>query len=87
MGPEEHHKMSKEAIRPDHYAVDGVECIEAVKAAFTKEEFEGFCKGNVFKYLWRHRQKDNPTLDVEKAHQYFIWLRNSLAGQPLEISK
>ena len=43
--------------RPAHYTSGGVECIDAIEAALTPEEFRGFLKGNVLKYLWRERSK------------------------------
>jgi len=43
---------------PSHYIQgDGIECIDAIKAALTAEEFRGFCKGNVLKYVWREKYK------------------------------
>ena len=32
---------------PPHYQRDGIECIQAIEAALTPEEFRGYCKGNV----------------------------------------
>lgn len=55
---------------PKHYNLDDkIECIEALKSALTDEEFAGFCKGNVFKYVWRYKLK-NGTEDLEKAQWY-----------------
>ncbi len=34
---------------PPHYKKNGIECIEAIKAALTTEEFRGYCKGNTLK--------------------------------------
>ena len=42
---------------PPHYTAGGIECIDAIKAALTPEEFAGYCKGNLMKYLWRERHK------------------------------
>ncbi len=42
---------------PSHYMQGGVECIDAIEAALTPEEFRGYCKGNVIKYIWRERHK------------------------------
>lgn len=48
-------------INPDHYkqATNGIECIDAIEAALTPDEFRGYCKGNVIKYVWRERLKGN----------------------------
>jgi hypothetical protein len=42
---------------PTHYAAGDIECIDAIRAALTPDEFRGFCKGNVIKYAWRERLK------------------------------
>lgn len=44
---------------PPHYNQGGIECIDAIKAALTPEEFRGFCKGNAIKYIWREQGKDS----------------------------
>lgn len=44
-------------INPDHYRQGDIECIDAIEAALTPEEFRGYCKGNVIKYVWRERLK------------------------------
>jgi hypothetical protein len=42
---------------PPHYSQGGIECIDAIQAALTPEEFRGYCKGNALKYTWRERIK------------------------------
>lgn len=43
---------------PAHYAgLNGIECIDAMRATLTPDEFRGYCKGAAFKYIWRERQK------------------------------
>ena len=42
---------------PPHYKQGGIECIDAIQAALTPEEFRGYCKGNALKYIWRERHK------------------------------
>jgi len=42
---------------PDHYNAGDIECIDAIEAALTPEEFAGFCKGNAIKYIWRMNNK------------------------------
>ena len=49
--------MADNVNRPAHYTSGGVECIDAIEAALTPEEFRGFLKGNVLKYTWRERMK------------------------------
>ena len=43
--------------KPMHYAAGAVECIDAIEAQLTPEEFRGYLKGNVAKYMWRERHK------------------------------
>lgn len=42
---------------PPHYKQGDIECIDAIKAALTEEEYRGYCKGNALKYIWRERHK------------------------------
>lgn len=55
--------------RPAHYTSGGIECIDAMTAAFGDEVVKDFCLCNAFKYLWRHRQK-NGVEDLKKARWY-----------------
>ena len=43
--------------RPAHYTSGGIECIDAMQAAFGAEAVKNFCLCNAFKYLWRHRNQ------------------------------
>ena len=54
---------------PSHYTQGGIECIDAIRAALTDEEFRGFCKGNALKYLYRERHKGGDE-SLEKAMWY-----------------
>lgn len=56
---------------PSHYAdsFGGIECIEAIEASMTTEEFKGFLKGNVQKYVWRYDKKRGAE-DLKKARWY-----------------
>lgn len=62
---------------PDHYNQGGIECIEALKACMTPEEYHGFCSGNVIKYVWRYRNK-NGIKDLKKAKWYLETLIKDL---------
>ncbi|MCW6550345.1 DUF3310 domain-containing protein [Yersinia ruckeri] len=42
---------------PSHYTQGGVECIDAIKAALTEEQYEGYLRGACIKYLWRYKLK------------------------------
>lgn len=56
---------------PPHYQSDnGIECIDAIRAALGRDGFIAYCRGNAIKYLWR--DKVNNVEDREKA----IWYIN-----------
>ena len=55
--------------KPVHYAAGSVECIDAIEAQMTPEEFRGYLKGNVVKYLWRERKKGGKE-SLKKAKWY-----------------
>lgn len=56
---------------PSHYETGKYECIEVMLETQGPEAVKGFCICNAFKYLYRHRKK-NQTEDIEKA----IWYLN-----------
>ena len=66
---------------PPHYRQGGIECIDAIRAALTEEEFRGYCKGNAMKYLWRMGLKGDKVQDSEKARWYINRLLKSLYGE------
>lgn len=55
---------------PAHYTAGGIECIEAIKASMTPEEFRGYLKGTIMAYLWRYQNKGNPLEDLLKSDWY-----------------
>ena len=67
---------------PNHYTQGGIECIQAIKASMSPEEFQGYCKGNVEKYVWRFRGKDG-LQDLKKAQVYLGWLVESVEENQL----
>ena len=54
---------------PPHYNKGGIECIDAIEAMLTHEEFIGYLRGNSLKYRWRFKYK-NGIQDLEKAEWY-----------------
>ena len=65
--------MDQMVNKPPHYTVGDVECIDAIEAALTHEEFRGYCKGNALKYIWRERYKGQ-----EESIRKAIWYLNRL---------
>ena len=54
---------------PPHYQSDnGIECIDAIRAALGREGFIAYCRGSAIKYLWR--DKVNNVEDRNKATWY-----------------
>lgn len=67
---EEPPKIAEDTVNhPSHYTDGGIECIEAIEAALTNEEFRGYCKANCMKYIWRERHKGG-TESLKKARWY-----------------
>ena len=56
---------------PAHYTQGGIECIDAMKAAFGVDELAIYCKIAAFKYVWRCEHK-NGLEDLRKA----VWYLN-----------
>ena len=54
---------------PSHYCRGGIECIDAIEASLGKDEFTGFLRGNIIKYIWRYKDK-NGLEDLKKAQWY-----------------
>lgn len=61
--------INSDAINPSHYTSGTIECIEAIEASMSADEFQGFLKGNCMKYLWRYRQKGG-LQDLLKSEWY-----------------
>ena len=62
--------MNEQVNHPSHYQGNGIECIDAMLAAFGTTEVISFCKLNAFKYIWRSLQKGNFKQDIDKALWY-----------------
>ena len=55
---------------PSHYKTGEIECIDAIKASMSEDQFIGYLKGNVQKYVWRMSYKGRPVEDLRKARWY-----------------
>lgn len=62
---------------PSHYTTGGIECIDYIQEKLTPEEFRGYIKGNVIKYLTREQHK-NGDEDIRKAQWYLNRLADTL---------
>lgn len=64
-------------INPSHYQRDGMECIDAIKAAVQNlSGAEAYCTGSAIKYLWRWKEKGGKD-DLNKA----IWFINDMIAE------
>lgn len=54
---------------PPHYTQGGIECIDAMEAAYGIEAVIMFCMCNAFKYQWRFNMK-NGREDILKCQWY-----------------
>ena len=54
---------------PAHYQGDKMQCIDAMEAMLSDDEFRGYLRGNVFKYQWRFKEKGGVE-DLRKARWY-----------------
>jgi len=58
----------------DHYDRGTVQPIDFMEGSFTPDEYRGFLKGQVIKYIARYRYKGKPIDDLAKAKTYLDWL-------------
>ena len=57
---------------PSHYNTGDIEVISYIKDKLTNEEYNGYCIGNVLKYVSRYKHK-NGKEDLDKANVYLDW--------------
>ncbi len=73
--------MSDPVNSPSHYRAGGIEAIDYIEAKLSPEEFAGYCRGNMLKYLSRVGLKDDAAQDMKKAIWYGQrWLKSRDAG-------
>ena len=76
----QHLHMDDNPMTPDYYKAEGVETIDYLHAFLTEDEFNGFCKGNIIKYVSRANRK-NGVEDIRKARDYMRYLITSMEGE------
>ena len=64
------HKLSDAVNNPAHYNKGDIECIDAIKAMLSVDEYIGYLRCNSLKYRWRFRYKNKPIEDLRKATWY-----------------
>ena len=67
--PKDYSKQYNNVNNPAHYNQGRTECIDAIEAMLSIEEYIGYLRGNSMKYRWRFRYK-NGFEDLNKAQWY-----------------
>ena len=71
--------------QPTHYALDNIECIDAMVEVFGEQAVKKYAEIAAFKYVWRMNRKNKlSSQDKKKA----IWyLRYSMGDDPRNETK
>jgi hypothetical protein len=71
-------KMSEDPVNsPTHYNMLAIEAIDLIEMSMTKDEFQGYLKGNALKYIIRYKHKGQPKQDIAKG----LWYLKKLEGK------
>ena len=74
---EQSHSENADTTNPAHYKTGDVECIDAIRAQLTPEQFKGYLKASLVKYVWRYEHKGAALADLEKGK----WFLERLIGE------
>ena len=72
---------------PSYYTQGGIECIDAMIAAYGEDAVMWYCLCNAFKYTFRCRHKDNILEDLGKAQWYINKFNELFKKQQQKIGK
>ena len=72
--------MADNINHPAHYTTGKIEVIEYIQDKLTPEQFEGYCIGNVLKYISRYRHKGGLE-DLKKGQWYLNKLIQTMEGE------
>lgn len=61
--------VNKQQIGGEHYLSKDVQPWQAMEAWMSEEQFKGFLRGNVIKYVARYEEKGG-LMDLQKAKHY-----------------
>jgi hypothetical protein len=72
---------------PEHYAKGGIECIQAIRAALTLDEFVAHCRATAIKYCWRVGKKDpaKRAEDLRKGAWYLERAAQAIEEEPPSV--
>lgn len=65
---------------PQHYFIGGIETIDYIRAKLSPEEYRGYLKGSIIKYLSRAGHKGDEKEDFEKARWYLDRMIHDAVG-------
>lgn len=77
--------MSDMVNNPQHYTAGGIETIVYIEAKLSPEEYRGYLKGQVMKYISRAGKKHDEAEDLGKAAWYLERLRRLVGEQRGEV--
>ncbi len=82
-----HPQYENEISHPQHYTSgdNGIEFIDAIRAALGKRGFIDFLRGQIMKYMWRIMLKGTALKDAEKAKWYLEKLISVLGEKKDEV--
>ena len=63
---------------PEHYNKRDVEAIDLIEMSMTRNEFLGYLKGNVLKYIIRYKHKGKAAEDLGKCIWYLTRLKEKV---------
>lgn len=70
----------EDPINPEHYKNGSLETIEVIKGKLSSEEFKGYLRGNIVKYVLRSSLKGGLE-DLQKAQWYLnYWIKEVESG-------
>ena len=65
---------------PAHYNKLDIEAIDLIEFSMTRDEFLGYLKGNVLKYIIRYKHKGKAKEDLGKGEWYLKRLKEKFNG-------
>ena len=77
-------ELNDKVNNPQHYTVGGYEASDVIRAKLTPEEYRGYCKGNILKYIMRANYKGHHDTDCDKAGYYAKELANALTNKEVK---
>lgn len=75
--------IKNDPVNPNHYKNGKMDAITIMQNTLTEEEFKGFCKGLIIKYIYRADSK-NGIEDYKKAQWYLNKLIKTLEKKKSE---